>query len=90
MALAAMKSKCPHSLGIPIEWKLTLNGNYISFRITVPTRWGSQLNGNSLGGASGRAGSRVPTRWGSQLNGNLLPPRRLGGHELSPLAGDPN
>ncbi len=39
----------PHSLGIPIEWKLALNVIYITtIAIRVPTRWGSQLNGNTV------------------------------------------
>jgi len=40
--------------------------------VSVPTRWGNQLNGNSIRAAVGTVICRpiVPTRWGNQLNGN--------------------
>ena len=38
--------------------------------VHVPTRWGNQLNGNSVGTLSHKLLAKVPTRWGNQLNGN--------------------
>ena len=37
----------PHSLGKPIEWKLFIARRF-GLSLTVPTRWGNQLNGNLL------------------------------------------
>ena len=39
----------PHSLGNPIEWKLEYRSKKLCSRyLQVPTRWGTQLNGNPL------------------------------------------
>ncbi len=65
----------------------------VSLRISVenvPTRWGSQLNGNLVLGVGHYSLFNVPTRWGSQLNGNIALDPYLFTHFLSPLAGDPN
>ena len=42
-------SKGPHSLGIPIEWKQFCFVHNAFLGFNVPTRWGSQLNGNGRG-----------------------------------------
>ncbi len=39
--------------------------------VQVPTRRGSQLNGNAVDGHRPAIEAQVPTRRGSQLNGNL-------------------
>ena len=39
----------------------------------LPTRWGTQLNGNLEAEAKLMTDlSQLPTRWGTQLNGNLM------------------
>jgi len=37
----------------------------------LPTRWGTQLNGNPMDeGRVAMSLNHLPTRWGTQLNGN--------------------
>ena len=48
---------------LPVRYKLSL-------RNLVPTRWGTQLNGNSTNELLCDRLQKVPTRWGTQLNGN--------------------
>ncbi len=48
-----------------------------SLKRTLPTRWETQLNGNSLSNAEAAPwGDPLPTRWETQLNGNGLGPTR--------------
>jgi len=72
-ALTALQnSLAPHSLGNPIKWKpLQCDGVQI-YTSTLPTRWGTQLNGNEKPIAPQCVASNptLPTRWGTQLNGN--------------------
>ena len=67
--------KWPHSLGQSVEWKPEISHaaqGLPEFSWAGPTRWGNQLNGNSIDSSpfTIRA-NRGPTRWGNQLNGNL-------------------
>ena len=41
----------PHSLGQSVEWKLYPLLNLLYYKINSPTRWGNQLNGNSVQGS---------------------------------------
>ena len=41
----------PHSLGQSVEWKLYPLLNLLFYNINSPTRWGNQLNGNSVQGS---------------------------------------
>ena len=42
----------------------------VSGHCCLPTRWGTQLNGNWLVGPRLSGLGWLPTRWGTQLNGN--------------------
>ena len=50
----------------------TTNNSFVKQAIVrLPTRWGTQLNGNLLKLRPKDVSCLLPTRWGTQLNGNL-------------------
>ena len=50
----------------------------------LPTRWGTQLNGNKQTQCCSSFGLLLPTRWGTQLNGNAGTLTRNGERERLP------
>ena len=65
---------CPLSQGNPIEWKQEATPlKALPQILDVPSRRGTQLNGNTpvIGSRGMLSNSEVPSRRGTQLNGNL-------------------
>ena len=73
-----------------METQPSRSGYSLKISRAVPSRRGTQLNGN-LGFSEGELNTLVvPSRRGTQLNGNVHFGANPEFKEMSPLAGEPN